>query len=72
MKEALPMKVKIDDLVCEANGVCMGLAPEVFELDDDDQLHILLPEPPPQLLDKVRHAVRSCPKAALSLEDDDK
>ena len=34
------MKVKLDELVCEANAVCMGLAPEVFEVDDDDQLHI--------------------------------
>jgi ferredoxin len=47
----------------------MGLAPEVFEVDDDDQLHILLPEPPPEMRDRVRHAVRSCPKAALSLEE---
>ncbi|SDL47555.1 ferredoxin [Nonomuraea jiangxiensis] len=63
------MRVKVDELVCEANAVCVGLAAEVFEVDDDDQLHILLPEPPPELLDRVRHAVRSCPKAALSLED---
>ncbi|MCK2212893.1 ferredoxin [Actinomadura sp. ATCC 31491] len=63
------MRVKVDELVCEANAVCMGLAPEVFEVDDDDQLHILLPEPPPELHDRVRHAVRSCPKAALSIEE---
>ncbi|HUR04830.1 MAG TPA: ferredoxin [Nonomuraea sp.] len=63
------MKIKVDEMVCEANAVCMGLAPEVFDVDDDDQLHILLPEPPPELLDRVRHAGRSCPKAALSLEE---
>ncbi|GGO64715.1 ferredoxin [Nonomuraea cavernae] len=63
------MKVTVDEMVCEANAVCMGLAPEVFDVDDDDQLHILLPEPPPDMLDRVRHAVRSCPKAALSLEE---
>ncbi|MEU1734933.1 ferredoxin [Streptosporangium sp. NPDC020145] len=62
------MKVKVDHMVCEANAVCTGLAPEVFELDDDDQLHVLLPEPPPEARDRVRHAVRSCPKAALSIE----
>ncbi|WP_425567565.1 ferredoxin [Nonomuraea dietziae] len=37
------MKIKVDYLVCEANAVCMGLAPEVFEVDDEDQLHVLLP-----------------------------
>ncbi|NAS24613.1 ferredoxin [Herbidospora sp. NEAU-GS84] len=63
-------KVIVDYLVCEANGVCVGLAPEVFDLDDDDNLHVLLEEPPADLLDRVRHAVRSCPKAALSLEEE--
>jgi ferredoxin len=63
------VKVTVDELVCEANAVCMGLAPEVFELDDDDRLHILLPEPPAEVQDRVRHAVRSCPKAALTLEE---
>ncbi|MBB4918770.1 ferredoxin [Streptosporangium saharense] len=62
------MKVTVDSMVCEANAVCTGLAPEVFELDDDDHLHVLLPEPPPEAWDRVRHAVRSCPKAALSIE----
>ncbi|WP_067169239.1 ferredoxin [Microtetraspora niveoalba] len=64
------MKVRVDELVCEANAVCTGLAPEVFELDDDDRLRVVLPEPPAEMLDRVRHAVRSCPKAALSLEDE--
>ncbi|GIH24797.1 ferredoxin [Acrocarpospora phusangensis] len=64
------MKVIADYDVCEANAVCAGLAPEVFDVDDDDNLHILLPNPPAEVLDRVRHAVRSCPKAALSLEED--
>jgi ferredoxin len=64
------MKVKANFAACEANAVCTGLAPDVFELDDNDYLSILLPEPPEEMLDRVRHAVRSCPKAALSLEDE--
>jgi ferredoxin len=63
------MEVRVDPLVCEANGVCAGLAPEVFHLDDDDELHIASPNPPAELLDRVRHAVRSCPKAALTLDE---
>jgi ferredoxin len=63
------MEVRVDPLVCEANGVCEGLAPEVFELDDDDVLHILQPNPPADLAARVRHAVRSCPKAALSVTE---
>ena len=63
------MEVRVDSLVCEANGVCEGLVPEVFELDDDDVLHIVQPNPPADLADRVRHAVRSCPKAALSVDE---
>ncbi|HEV7931310.1 MAG TPA: ferredoxin [Actinomadura sp.] len=63
------MEVRVDPLTCEANGVCEGLVPEVFELGDDDVLHILRPDPPAELADRVRHAVRSCPKAALSMEE---
>ena len=54
--------------LCEANGVCMGIAPEVFELDDADQLQVHQPYPPADLLDRVEEAVRFCPKNALSLQ----
>ncbi|WP_019633183.1 ferredoxin [Actinomadura atramentaria] len=63
------MRVAVDPLVCEANGVCVGLAPEVFDLSDDDELTILAPDVPAAEADRVRHAVRSCPKAALTLEE---
>jgi ferredoxin len=43
--------------------------PEVFEVDDEDELHILVAEVPTGLADAVRHAVNSCPKAALRLEE---
>ena len=63
------MKVHVDRDSCEANAVCAGLVPEVFEVDDEDQLHILVAEIPAGQADAVRHAVRSCPKAALRLEE---
>jgi ferredoxin len=63
------MKVVPDYDACEANAVCAGLVPEVFEVDDDDNLNILVDEIPDNLLDGVRHAVRSCPKAALRLAE---
>jgi ferredoxin len=63
------VKVSVDRDACEANAVCAGLVPEVFEVDDEDELHILVSEVPPGLADAVRHAVNSCPKAALRLEE---
>jgi ferredoxin len=63
------MRVTVDTDLCEANGVCSGLVPEVFRLDESDELRILASEIPPGLADRVRYAVRSCPKVALRLEE---
>jgi ferredoxin len=62
------VRVTVDPTACEANGVCAGIAPEVFELDDEDVLEILQPEPPPELRERVRLAVDGCPKRALYLD----
>jgi ferredoxin len=64
------MQLRVDRDLCEANGVCTGVAPEVFELDDDEQLQILQPDPPADQLDRVRKAVERCPKAALMLAEE--
>ncbi|MDX6284584.1 MAG: ferredoxin [Frankiales bacterium] len=64
------MKVIVDYDACEANAVCMGIAPEVFEVRDDDNLYILIEgDIPQELQERVRQAVASCPKAALSTQD---
>jgi ferredoxin len=49
--------------------VCAGLAPGVFDLDDDDYLHIAPGDVPAASADAVRRAVASCPRLALSLAD---
>lgn len=64
------MRVRVDYDLCESNAVCAGLVPQVFEVDDDDNMNILMEQIPASLEAQVRHAVQSCPKAALSLEDD--
>ena len=63
------MRVRVDRDLCEANAVCVGLVPEVFEVDAEDNLIILAEQVPSELADQVRHAVRSCPKTALSLDE---
>lgn len=62
------MKVVIDYDLCEANAVCMKQAPEVFRVEDDDTLTILIENIPPELEDKVNEAVRLCPRQAIKLE----
>ena len=64
------MRVVINWDVCESNAVCMGIAPEVFEVRDDDMLYVLQEHPDESLRTKVESAVRSCPKQAISIEED--
>ena len=63
------MRVVVDFDLCESNALCMGLAPEVFEVRDDDLLYVLDENPPEELREKLMAAVRACPKAAISIED---
>jgi ferredoxin len=62
------MKIVVDYDLCEANAVCMGIAPEVFEVREDDFLYLLQEEPPEDLRPKIEEAVRRCPRQALSIE----
>ena len=62
-------KVVVDFDKCESNALCMGVAPEVFEVRDDDFLYVLQDNPPEELRAKVEEAVRRCPKQAISLEE---
>ncbi|MGH9014836.1 MAG: ferredoxin [Acidimicrobiia bacterium] len=63
------MKVVVDFDLCESNAVCMGIAPEVFEVRDDDLLYVLDEHPDESARPKVEEAVRRCPKQAISIED---
>ncbi|WP_219413342.1 ferredoxin [Pseudonocardia nigra] len=63
------MKVVVDFDLCESNAVCMGIAPEVFEVREDDFLYILDENPPESMRPKLEEAVRGCPRAAIRLED---
>ena len=63
------MRVVVDYDLCESNALCKGVAPEVFEVREDDNLYILNENPPEEMRDKVEQAVRLCPKAAISIED---
>jgi ferredoxin len=62
------LRIVVDHDECEANAVCVGIAPEVFEVDDDDNLQLHTERPGPELIDRVREAVDSCPKRALFLQ----
>ena len=63
------LKILVDYDLCEANAVCMQVAPEIFEVDDDDNLNLHMEEVPDNLRAKAEEAVRLCPRQALKLEE---
>ena len=63
------MKVVVDFDLCESNAVCMGIAPEVFEVREDDFLYIVDENPPESMRPKLEEAVAACPRAAIKLVD---
>jgi len=62
------MKVVVDFDKCNSNAVCQSVAPEIFEVREDNFLYILQENPPENLRAKVQAAVRSCPTKAISIE----
>ena len=63
------MRVVVNRTLCEGNAICARLVPEIFVVDDDDRLQIKQEQPPQALRERVEHAVRRCPKLALSIVD---
>ena len=64
------MKIVVDFDRCESNAVCMGIAPDIFEVRDDNFLYILDENPPRLRRVDIQEAVDMCPKAAISISDD--
>lgn len=63
-------KIEVDFGLCESNAVCMGIIPEVFDLDDQDYLHVLVDEVTQDNEALVREAVRQCPRQAIAIVDE--
>jgi ferredoxin len=64
------VRIVVDRQLCQGHGVCMGEAPEVFEVTRDGTLTVLLERPPEVLRKQVDAAVRYCPTGALSLVEE--
>lgn len=62
------MRVVVDYDTCQSNALCMGAAPEVFEVRDDGFLYVLDENPGEELRAKVEEAARVCPVQAITIE----
>ena len=63
------MKVVVDFDVCQGHGVCEAEAPEVFQVDEDGNLTVLLESPPESMRPQLEDAEKYCPQLAITIED---
>lgn len=66
----MSFKVVVDYDLCESNAICMQIAPDVFEVRDDDFLYLLTDTPAEDQRAKVEESVQRCPKQAISIVDE--
>ena len=58
----------VDYDLCEANALCMDAAPEIFRVEEDDTLTLLMEEVPADLQAKAEEAARLCPRQAIKIQ----
>jgi ferredoxin len=63
-----PVQIHVDYDLCTSNAVCMGIAPEIFEVRDDGFMYVLNENPGPEFDERLQHAVDGCPNGAISIE----
>lgn len=59
--------VVVDTELCQGHAACMAEAPEVFHVDSNGKLTVLMEEPAPELYEKLRQARKYCPTRAITL-----
>ncbi|MCW2607498.1 MAG: Ferredoxin [Frankiales bacterium] len=58
-------QVQVDTTLCASTGMCESVAPELFEIDDDGALQVLVPQLAGAQVERAREAARACPTRAL-------
>ena len=61
-------KLRADFEACQGYGNCVAAAPDVFDLDDEGIVALLLDEVPDSERNRLERAVRTCPVSALFMD----
>ena len=65
------MRIVLDTQLCQGHAVCMGEAPEVFDVTREGKLTVLNLTPPASQRPQVEAAVRYCPTGALTMIEEE-
>ncbi|MBU3113709.1 ferredoxin [Clostridium lacusfryxellense] len=62
------MKAYVDKDTCIGCGLCPGICPEIFQMEDDGKAVASLDEVPENLVSSAKEAEEQCPVAAIIVE----
>jgi ferredoxin len=68
--EDVAFRIVVDYDLCESNAICMQVAPDIFEVRDDDFLYVLNETPGEENRARCEEAVNRCPKQAIKLVEE--
>ena len=63
------MKAIVDQDLCIGCGICEGIVPEVFSLQNEPYAEVLLDPIPEEFQDATREAAEECSEAAITIEE---
>jgi ferredoxin len=63
------MELRVDTTRCEGHAQCIVVAPELFDIGDDDVSVVLNPRPTNEQQDLARRAAQMCPIQAISVRE---
>jgi ferredoxin len=64
------MRIVVDRDLCSGHAQCEEVAPDIFKVDDDGLLVVLVESPDEGARPRVEEAERRCPAEALRVIDD--
>lgn len=64
------MRIELDLGKCTGLGMCEAEAPDLFEVQDDGSLAVLVDKPTAEQRESLVAACEACPTEALSLVED--
>jgi ferredoxin len=64
------VKVRVDEDLCIGCGICEGIAPEVFSLENGPVAEVIMDPVEADFQDAAREAAEECPETAIIIEED--